>query len=246
MRIALLIPCLLLACTAIQPSQPQPTPTSNPTSRSAQQAVDTYLKVGRRIERVAERVCREKNRQAPAGYCDFQLRVDTSPARAPNAFQTIGKDGRPVIAFNVPMLAAVRNDHEIAFILGHEAGHQIANHIVKATTNANIGALLLGGLIAASGADAASVVEAQNIGGAIGARAYSQSHELEADVLGTYITAMAGYDPNIGSRSFARLASGGGGFLSTHPPSNQRFATVQNTIQTIETRRAAGLPLVVP
>jgi len=89
------------------------------------------------------------------------------------------------------------------------------------------------------------VVQAQNIGGSIGARAYSQSHELEADILGVYVAEIAGYNPEVGARSFARF-SGGGGFLSTHPPSAQRIQAVQRTIQRIEQDRAAGRNITVP
>lgn len=245
MRILVLIFLVLSACATVDTS---PVSTSHPVptaSRSPKQAVDAYIRVGSRIERVAERVCRQKNPARSKAYCDFQLKVDASETNVPNAYQTIGEDGRPIIAFNIPMLATVRNDDEIAFILGHEAGHQIANHLVRANTNANLGAILLGGLLAASGADANSVREAQNIGGTIGARAYSQSHELEADVLGTYIAEIAGYNPGVGAQSFARL-SGGGGFLSTHPPSSDRIAIVRSTIQKIAASRAAGQPITIP
>jgi len=248
MRILALLFLAFCACAPIEPA-PKTVPSSQQSpaiNRSAQDAVEAYIRVGSRIERVAERVCREKNPSRPRAYCDFQLKVDPSETEIPNAYQTIGADGRPIIAFNIPMLATVRNDDEIAFILGHESGHQIANHIVRATTNANLGAILLGGLMAASGADASSVLEAQNIGGTIGARAYSQSHELEADVIGTYVATLAGYNPEIGARSFARLAGRGGGFLSTHPPSTQRIAAVQRTIQQIERERAAGRPIMLP
>ncbi len=245
MRFLVLLCLALSACTVVE-TAPRSAPTQPQSiNRSAQQAVDAYLKVGARIESVAERVCRQKNPSRPRTYCDFQLKVDPTKTNTPNAYQTIGSDGRPIIAFNIPMLATVQNDDEIAFILGHEAAHQINNHIVRATTNANIGALLLGGLLAASGADQTSIQEAQNIGGTLGARAYSQSHELEADVTGTYIAALAGYDPAIGARSFARFG-GGGGLLSTHPPSQQRIAVVQRTVQKIAQDRAAGRNIAVP
>lgn len=245
MRSLALIFLLFASCTAVETANQRPQQQTPTATRTPQQAVDAYIRVGTRIERVAERVCRQKNPSRPQSYCDFQLKVDTSETTVPNAFQTIGEDGRPIIAFNIAMLATVRNDDEIAFILGHEAGHQIANHLVRANTNANLGALLLGGLLAASGANATSIQEAQNIGGTIGARAYSQTHELEADVLGTYVAELAGYNPQIGARSFARFA-GGGGFLSTHPPSEQRVAAVQRTVQKIAQDRNAGRPITVP
>lgn len=249
MRRFLCLVLFLAGCVDVQApapdgAQPPQTPQVAPPSRGAEQAVQAYLRVSSRIEPVAERLCRQKNPTAPGAYCDFQIKVDTSPARAPNAFQTIGQDGRPIIAFNVPMLATVRNDDEIAFILGHEAGHQIRNHIVKSTVNANLGAVLLGSIFAASGASQSTVGEATNLGGRIGARAYSQTHELEADVIGTYVAEIAGYSSLVGAQSFARF-SGGGGF-STHPPSSARIATVQRTAAQIAADRAAGRPIQLP
>jgi predicted Zn-dependent protease len=51
---------------------------------------------------------------------------------------------------------------------------------------------------------------------------YSQSYELEADVVGAFIAARAGYDPELGARVFTRpVLAGGGGLLSTHPASTR-------------------------
>lgn len=243
--------CLLMCLIGCSNVQNLPDSTKNSQSQpiakptlGAQQAVQAYLRVGSQIEPIAERLCREKNPSAPSTYCDFQIKIDTSNTNTPNAYQTIGEDGRPIIAFNIPMLATIKNDHEIAFILGHEAGHQIRNHILKSSANANLGALVLGSIFSASGASQTTVGQAANLGGKLGARAYSQSHELQADVVGTYISEIAGYNSLIGAQSFSRF-SGGGGF-STHPPSNQRITTVQRTAAEIATKRAAGQPLLLP
>lgn len=241
-----LLPVLLLAACAVPvqdsaPVDPQPFRIT----RSADEAVAAYIRVSRRIEPVAERLCRDKNPTAPATYCDFQILVERSTNQPPNAFQTIGKDGRPIIAFNVPMVATVENDHEIAFILGHEAGHQIRSHIVKANANANLGAALAGVLSSLGGGGPNSVARAQRLGGQIGARAYSQDHELQADEVGAYIAHLAGYDPLIGAQSFARF-SGGNNPLSTHPPTGARLATVQRTVARINALRAAGQPVTLP
>ena len=247
MRIAFTALFFLSACVELAPvSNTSPQNAQNNQQASSRGIVNTYLQIGKRIEAVAEPMCRRKNPSAPRAYCDFQVKLDSSPANGPNAYQTIGKDGRPVIAFNLPMLQTVRNEHEIAFILGHEAAHQIANHIRKANTNANLGAVILGGIFAASGAAPTTVLEAQNVGGAIGARAYSQTHELEADRLGTYITELAGFSPSIGARSLSRLSGGGGGFLSTHPDRGQRITTVQRTVQQINQDKAAGRAIRIP
>jgi len=84
------------------------------------------------------------------------------------------------------------------------------------------------------------VKDAQKIGSAFAARAYSKEYELEADVLGAYIAEAAGYDPVRGARSFARFGGGSNSFLSTHPPSGNRIATVNKAAADIKRQRAQG------
>ena len=43
-----------------------------------------------------------------------------------------------------------------------------------------------------------------DIGAAIGGRSYAQTYELEADTLGAYVAARAGYDPGAASAIFDR------------------------------------------
>ena len=247
MRLAFTALFVLGACVELAPvSNTLPQDVQDNPPISSRSITNTYFQIGERIEAIAEPLCRRKNPTAPRSYCDFQVKLDTSPARGPNAYQTVGEDGRPIIAFNLPMLQTVRNEHEIAFILGHEAAHQIANHIRQANTNANLGAVILGGLFAVSGATPSTVLEAQNVGGIIGARAYSQSHELEADSLGAYITELAGFSPTVGVKSLSRLSGRGGGFLATHPDRGQRITTVQRTVQQINQDKAAGRAVRIP
>ena len=169
--------------------------------RSGADGQRAYRRVSAQMEPVAERICRDIHPRAPRTFCDFQVRTINDPRQPPNAFQSIGRDGRPIIAFNINMLRTIRNDHEIAFIFGHEAGHQIARHIEQTQANALAGALIGGILIAAGGGDTQVGVD---IGAQIGGRSYSKKFELEADRLGAYIADRAGYDPLIGAKSFDR------------------------------------------
>lgn len=68
------------------------------------------------------------------------------------------------------------------------------------------------------------------MGGALGARSYSKDYELEADELGTIITARSGYDPIKGAAFFTRIPDPGDRFLGSHPPNGQRIATVRRTV----------------
>ena len=87
-------------------------------------------------------------------------------------------------------------------------------------------------------------------GAALGAVAYSQTYELEADMLGAYITEAAGYDAEKGSLLFARREggnvrgeSGAMSLWSTHPRSPQRIATVRYAVADARAKQAAGEPL---
>lgn len=240
---------VLIGCeapTAPSSQAPEAAQQENTPTRSVSEGTRAYERVAKRVRPIAVRLCRQENERRPESYCNFRIVVDPKSKGGPNAYQTIGKDGRPILAFNQAMLQTIRNDHEIAFILGHEAGHQINSHISKQRTTANLGALVLGGLVAGLGGTQAAVSGAQNIGGVIGARAYSKDHEIEADIVGTYIATLSGYDPAIGAKSFARFGGGSRSFLSTHPPSSDRQSAVTRTVSEIASKRAAGQPLTLP
>ncbi len=227
----------LTACVATEPAPVSRTPYEEPVvQRSGSQAVANYRSVTARVEPVAERACRSLYPQVRIAFCDFTFRVLDDPKQPPNAFQSIGPDGRPVITFNINMLRTVKNDHEIAFIMGHEAGHQIAQHINQKVENSTAGALLGGLLMVAIGADPQAGVD---LGGAIGGQAYSKKFELQADRIGTHLASRAGYDPLIGAESFRRT-QGSNSLLSTHPPSYDRIQTVEQTNAAILAARARG------
>jgi Zn-dependent protease with chaperone function len=210
--------------------------------RSLAVGVAEYRRAAARIEASAEAMCRETHPSRPPRTCDFDLRLVDDPRIGPNAFQTVRRDGRPVVAMTVQLVAETANADEIAFVLGHEAGHHIADHIAKSRSQAITGALVLGTIASLGNASQDVVSDMMDLGASLGGRAYSQSYELEADVLGAYIAARAGYDPERGSRVFARPAlAAGGGLLSTHPASTRRQATVAATAAEIRRQAAAGL-----
>jgi len=153
--------------------------------------------------------------------------VDDRPGRPANAFQSIDQQGRPVLAFNLALIAEVRNGDELAFVMGHEAAHHISGHLDRQRNNAMAGAILLGGLAAMTGASQGAVQNATDLGAGLGSRTYSKDYELEADALGTIITRRAGYDPVRGAAFFTQIADPGDRFLGTHPPNARRIETVR-------------------
>ena len=228
-KILVMIAALTLTgCVAVQPNQ-TPTPQTVATAPDVSQAQATrnFLAVVQRMEPVAERECRARTTGVD---CDFKIVVDNRPGLAPNAFQTLDKNGRPIIGFTAALLADARNKDELAFVLGHEAAHHILGHIPKTQQRAVTGAVIGGLLAAVLGGGDAGVQEAQRLGGAVGARSYSKEFELQADALGTVISARAGYDPVRGAEFFNRIPDPGDRFLGTHPPNAQRIETVRRTM----------------
>jgi len=74
------------------------------------------------------------------------------------------------------------------------------------------------------------VQNAADIGATVGARRFSQDHELQADALGTVIAYRAGFDPERGAQYFTRLPDPGETFLGTHPPNANRIQIVRDTM----------------
>lgn len=215
--------CIVLALGACATTAPPPGNGGGGerrgTGTGGGQSDAAFAAVVNRVEPVAERYCRDRG---TVSDCDFRILLDTRAGAPPNAFQTVDRDGRPILIVTRPLLRQMRNRDEIAFVLSHEAAHHVQAHLPRTQQNA-IGAATLAGLIvAASGGNAEAIASAQDFGGMVGSRAYSKDFELEADAVGTIIAHQAGYDPLRGAEFFARIPDPGDRFLGTHPPNKAR------------------------
>ena len=221
----------LLSACGVAPIQTGPIPSGTPSTTGSQLTADaaarSFVQVVRTVEPVAERECRNRT---SGMNCDFNIVVDDRPGQPANAFQTLDENGRPIVAFTLALIADARNEDELAFVLGHETAHHIAGHIARQQQNAMAGAVIFAGIATLSGGDATAVRTAQELGAEVGARRYSKDFELEADALGTIITARAGYNPLRGAEFFTRIPDPGDRFLGTHPPNSSRIDTVRRTM----------------
>lgn len=213
---------------------PPPMPAAAP-AVDFRTAAQTFITVMERVEPLAESYCREKR---PDLNCDFRIVIDDRAGAPPNAFHTLDPaTGQPLIGFTLSLIADARNADELAFILGHEAGHHMAGHIPRSQNNAMTGALILGTITALGGGNAGAIQSAQEIGASVGSRRYSKDFELEADVIGTLIALRAGYDPERGALFFGRLPDPGNSFLGSHPPNAQRIDVVRRTVAEVRAGR---------
>jgi predicted Zn-dependent protease len=158
---------------------------------------------------------------------EYAVFTDTSP----NAF--VLPNGK--IGVTTGLLALVRNDDQLAAVIGHEVGHVVARHAAERYSQT---ALTATGIQVAQGVagDYANAVGA--LGGA-GAQLgvllpFSRTHELEADRLGVDYMAAAGYRPAesvalwrimAAQRQTARPE-----FTSTHPSDATRIAQLEQYI----------------
>lgn len=216
----------LAACATSMPPPPV-APDFPPPVGSVDEALRNFIAVIDRVQPVAEAVCRQRTRNVP---CNFQIAIDDSPGDPPNAFQTVDQNGQPILAFNTALILDARNQDELAFVMGHEAAHHIADHMSRQQETALAGAIVAGTLASLGGGDAAAIQAAQDMGAQMGARTFSKDFELEADALGTEIAWRAGFDPLRGAQFFSRLPDPGNRFLGSHPPNARRMEVVQETV----------------
>lgn len=139
-------------------------------------------------------------------------------------------------------LRFVEDDDELAAVIGHELAHNTRGHIESKRGNEFIG-ILLGALVGA-----AIGIDMTETGRAIGAQAYSQDFEAEADYVGVYHAARAGYDVRNAMKFWRRMAAENPHAIhlegTTHPSTAKRFLAMEKAIEEVEEKQKNGLPLV--
>ena len=153
-------------------------------------------------------------------------------------------DARDINAFALPggpmyvnrgMIEAARNEGEMAGVMAHELSHVALRHGTAQATKAQkyqVGAGVAGILGTIFGGPGLGQVAQAPF--ALTFLKFSREYETEADLLGARIMANAGYDPRDLANMFRTIESqggGGGGFLSDHPSSSDRYARINQEAQ---------------
>ena len=147
------------------------------------------------------------------------------------------------IAVNRGLLLELKNEAELAAVLGHEIVHAAARHGAQQMER---GMMLQGALIATSIAVQSSEYGGLVVGGAQVAAGlihtkYGRDDELEADYYGMHYMARAGYDPMAAvglQETFVRLSENQShnwlaGLFASHPPSKERVEANRTTAATL-------------
>ena len=192
---------------------------------------EMITRVGQRIAVAAERYL---NANGFAGYLkDYKWEYTLIESEQVNAWCMPG--GK--IAFYTGILPIALNETGIAAIMGHEVAHALANHGQQRMSAAYIQqGLAVAGNVALSNDQQALGIFNQSYGivsNVAGMLPFSRSHETEADKIGIYLMAIAGYNPDEASVLWERMKANSGGqappeFLSTHPSNDSRIANLKS------------------
>ena len=135
------------------------------------------------------------------------------------------------------LLPVTQDEASLAIVLGHEIAHAVAKHSaeqmstqMKQQYGIQIGSAVAGAL--GMGTNTQSIVQAivaqgfnfKNL-------KYSRDHENEADHMGLIFAAMAGYNPQVATTFWQRMATASTNqtaeFLSDHPSDATRIKNIQ-------------------
>lgn len=208
------------------------------------QAQEILADYANRMEPLKFRVDRDgeilRITQKPAKFCNYELRLVRS-----NAFNASADD--KVISVNTGVMPLLPTDDELAAIIGHEVAHNVMRHIPKdmwfrITT-------YFSRIFTTWG----SYYE-DDIATTLTDRAFSRQYEYEADYVGAYLSALAGYDPE-GAISLVKImAARNPDYISgsdqwedvgqiwiTHPEYAGRYGQMRRAVDEIKQKQAQGL-----
>jgi predicted Zn-dependent protease len=178
----------------------------------------------RRVNTVAARIV------TAAGMGDRTWEYVLFDNPEPNAFVIPGNK----VGVNTGLFQIVKNDDQLAAVIGHETGHVIAHHAAERASQQVATSVAIS---VASGAAGEKYGQAVSNFGGLGAQLgillpYSRQHELEADKLGVDLMARAGYVPSQAVEVWRNMQSYRKGnapleMVSTHPSDETRIARLQ-------------------
>jgi len=192
--------------------------------------VNRVRKVGQRLTAAVETYLQQNNLQsAIAGY-NWQYNVLVSEEL--NAWCMPGGQ----IVYYEGILPVCQDENGIAVVMGHEIAHAVAQHGNERMSQQL--AIQMGGIALSEAlkTQKQETIDLAMLAFGVGAQVgvmlpYSRTHESEADELGLYFMAMAGYNPQTAIAFWERMEAMSTArppeFLSTHPDPSNRISKLQ-------------------
>ena len=144
------------------------------------------------------------------------------------------------VAVYTGILPVTKNETGLAVVMGHEVSHALAGHGNERISQGMIAQGLgqIGGVAISNQQLAGVFQQVYPIGAQVTLLSYGRKQELEADQMGLYLMAMAGYDPRQSIPFWNRMEAASSGaqkppeFLSTHPGPGNRIADLNKNMPT--------------
>jgi predicted Zn-dependent protease len=150
--------------------------------------------------------------------------------------------GQGHVTVTVGMIRLLASEDEVAAVVGHEFGHHVAGHLdrrrARGLAAGTAAGTLLGAVVPFGGIAGWALGQgAAQLGSSAAQLAFSKDEEREADYLGAYLVARAGYDLDRAGLVWVRLTRGGpnetAGWLDSHPAGPERLAAWRHTIEEV-------------
>ncbi len=214
--------------------------------------LNTRGPIGPRLQSVASRLapaavkmCADLFLPDPGG-CAYDIHVKHSTSGGEDVINAYA-DGQTVY-ITPTMVRFTRSDEELAAILAHEFAHDMMGHIGKEAQNqlfSRFAGAVLDAMAKNEGYKTHSEGETE---GALNADlAFSPAFEAEADYVGLYLMARAGYDYHGIANLWRRMSLESPDSIyvrSTHPTNPERYIAIRKTIAEIDEKKRRHLPLL--
>jgi Zn-dependent protease with chaperone function len=171
-----------------------------------------------RVRAKFESVARAESEPTP-----YRLEFRSSPAIGANAFALPSG----IIVMTDELVRLARNDQEILAVLAHELGHVRQRHTMRRLLESSATALVIAGVTGDIASTTSLAAAAPTL---LLQTKYSREHEREADAYAIALMQKSGIEPRHFAAILGRLEGeaprrgGLPGFLSSHPPTEEREA----------------------
>ncbi len=191
--------------------------------------ISTDRRLNERINAIGQRLA------ARSARSNLKYKFTVIDDELVNAFAAPGG----YIYITTGILKKLKNEDQIAGVLGHEIGHVVHKHSLKALQRqmlAQFGVQIMAAMLGDGGISGALLVKASEISTSLLLLKNSRENELQADAEGVRIMHAAGYNPRamIDIQRMLLRESGGKNppaIISTHPPSQERIDAIEQAIR---------------
>lgn len=192
--------------------------------------------IGQRIANATEQYLRSTGMAAEVEKFHWEFNLVAS-----NDVNAFCMPGGKIVVYE-GLLPVAENDAQLATVMSHEVAHALAKHANERMSQQIVrqyGANALGMLLSGSSAVTQQVSGIlYNVGSEVFfSLPYSRKHEYEADKIGLYLMAIAGYDYTEAEKFWMNMSRGSKStqdILSTHPADEKRIKAIREELPKVQ------------